>query len=120
MQFAGERRVPVWLAVVYLGSNIVLNSLNFYWFGKMLEAFRKRFRPTEREKVEAIDEKGRRLKKETGSEDGELGFEGFTEELKGGNGEIVSEDRVKKEVDGDGKTTVEVERREVRRRGRRA
>ena len=45
MRFAGEEIVPLWLAFTYLGSNIVLNTLNFYWFGKMIEAVRKRFQP---------------------------------------------------------------------------
>lgn len=44
MRFATGDKVPVWLAVVYLGSNIVLNTLNFYWFGKMIETVRSRFR----------------------------------------------------------------------------
>ncbi len=45
MRFAREGSVPVWLASTYLGSNIVLNTLNFYWFGKMIETVKKRFRP---------------------------------------------------------------------------
>lgn len=44
MQFAKEGSVPVWLACTYLGSNVVLNTLNFYWFGKMIETVKKRFR----------------------------------------------------------------------------
>lgn len=44
MRFAHETRVPVWLASTYLGSNVVLNTLNFYWFGKMIETVKKRFR----------------------------------------------------------------------------
>ena len=44
MRYAGEYVVPIWLAWVYLVSNIVLNTLNFYWFGKMIETVRKRFR----------------------------------------------------------------------------
>ena len=43
MQYAGEYFVPTWLAVVYLGANIVLNTLNFYWYGKMIETIKKRF-----------------------------------------------------------------------------
>ena len=35
--------VPLWLAGAYLGSNIILHSLNFYWFGRMIETVRKRF-----------------------------------------------------------------------------
>ncbi|KAK4695735.1 hypothetical protein P7C71_g2063, partial [Lecanoromycetidae sp. Uapishka_2] len=43
MRFAGDYVVPTWLACVYLGSNVVLNTLNFYWFGKMIETIKKRF-----------------------------------------------------------------------------
>ncbi|KIW93925.1 uncharacterized protein Z519_05240 [Cladophialophora bantiana CBS 173.52] len=45
MQFTGphSKAVPFWLAGVYLTCNLVLNSLNFYWFGKMIEAVLKRF-----------------------------------------------------------------------------
>ena len=43
MQYAGDFFVPTWLAVVYLGANIVLNTLNFYWYGKMIETIKKRF-----------------------------------------------------------------------------
>ncbi|KAH6670081.1 TLC domain-containing protein [Halenospora varia] len=50
MRFAGEEYVPLWLAFTYLGSNIVLNTLNFYWFGKMIETVRKRFQPPKEER----------------------------------------------------------------------
>ena len=43
----GTMVVPQWLAMVYLGSNIVLNTLNFYWFGKMIETVQSRFREPE-------------------------------------------------------------------------
>ena len=43
MQYAGYYFIPKWLAVVYLGANIVLNTLNFYWYGKMIETIKKRF-----------------------------------------------------------------------------
>lgn len=42
-QYATGANVPAWLGAVYLGSNVVLNTLNFYWFGKMIETIRKRF-----------------------------------------------------------------------------
>lgn len=45
MQFAGDEFCPLWLALTYMGSNIVLNALNFYWFTKMVEAIRKRVKP---------------------------------------------------------------------------
>lgn len=45
MKYTGAHTeaVPFWIAGVYLTCNLVLNSLNFYWFGKMVEAVRKRF-----------------------------------------------------------------------------
>ncbi|KAI1104138.1 DUF887-domain-containing protein [Jackrogersella minutella] len=50
MQYVSETTgVPLWLAAVYTGSNITLNSLNFYWFFKMIDAVRKRFDPKEKE-----------------------------------------------------------------------
>lgn len=45
-----EKPVPVWLAILYLGSNITLNSLNFYWFLKMVDAVRRRFTHQEKAK----------------------------------------------------------------------
>lgn len=50
MQFAGEEYVPIWLGFTYLGSNVILNTLNFYWFGKMVETVRKRFQPPKEER----------------------------------------------------------------------
>ena len=38
------KEVPLWLAVVYLGSNLVLNALNFYWFSRMILTVAARFR----------------------------------------------------------------------------
>ncbi|KAK5088742.1 hypothetical protein LTR05_002963 [Lithohypha guttulata] len=35
--------VPYWLIAVYLVSNVTLNALNWYWFGKMIETVMKRF-----------------------------------------------------------------------------
>ena len=43
MRYAEKMFVPPWLAFLYLGSNITLNTLNFYWFGKMIETIQKRF-----------------------------------------------------------------------------
>lgn len=48
--------IPTWLAITYLGSNVVLNSLNFYWFLKMIETVKKRFQ-TSREKKEKDDDR---------------------------------------------------------------
>jgi hypothetical protein len=44
MQFVSTTTdVPIWLAAIYMGSNTTLNSLNIYWFFKMIDAVRKRF-----------------------------------------------------------------------------
>lgn len=64
--------VPVWLAAIYVASNLVLNALNWYWFVKMVAAVRKRFEPPKpgkrvalpadavpRTKVSAVEEKDR-------------------------------------------------------------
>ncbi|KAJ6113618.1 hypothetical protein N7523_006935 [Penicillium sp. IBT 18751x] len=48
--------VPTWLVLTYVGSNIILNFLNYYWFSKMVETVLKRFRTPE-EKDETTPEK---------------------------------------------------------------
>ncbi|KAH7083403.1 TLC domain-containing protein [Paraphoma chrysanthemicola] len=45
LQFAEGQTVPLWLAGAYLASNLILNGLNWFWFGKMIETLRKRFDP---------------------------------------------------------------------------
>ena len=51
-----QENMPLWLGLTYLGSNVMLNTLNFYWFGKMIETVKKRFR-TPKENADA-KEKG--------------------------------------------------------------
>jgi len=52
MQYVtSSTHVPMWLAAVYIGSNLTLNFLNFYWFVKMIDAVRKRFDSEEPEKA---------------------------------------------------------------------
>ena len=34
--------LPLWLIAIFMISNILLNGLNFIWFGKMIEAIRHR------------------------------------------------------------------------------
>lgn len=46
----GKESVPLWLAGLYLGSNTLLSALQFYWFGKMIDAVAKRFRKPAKEK----------------------------------------------------------------------
>ncbi|THC95372.1 hypothetical protein EYZ11_005140 [Aspergillus tanneri] len=36
--------VPTWLVLTYVTANLVLNSLNYFWFSKMVETVMKRFR----------------------------------------------------------------------------
>lgn len=55
----GDGSVPWWLAGLYAGSNSVLSLLQFYWFGKMVQAVRKRFDGGE----EAKKEGGKEIKK---------------------------------------------------------
>ncbi|KAH9862615.1 hypothetical protein IAQ61_010033 [Plenodomus lingam] len=45
LQFADGQTVPLWLAGAYLASNLILNSLNWFWFGKMIQTLRSRFDP---------------------------------------------------------------------------
>lgn len=47
--------VPLWLAITYVTSNLILNSLNYYWFSKMIETVLKRFREPTAPKVEPAD-----------------------------------------------------------------
>ena len=47
---AKQEQLPVALASLYVLSNTVLVILNFYWFGKMIEAVAKRFRKPTAEK----------------------------------------------------------------------
>ncbi|ETS86800.1 hypothetical protein PFICI_00628 [Pestalotiopsis fici W106-1] len=48
MRFVTESSsVPLWLGALYLGANLTLNSLNFYWFVKMIQAVQKRFDPSQ-------------------------------------------------------------------------
>lgn len=58
MRFAGPHVVPMWLAMTYLTANILLTSLNLYWFNKMVEAVRKRFRAPSAEQQESREKAG--------------------------------------------------------------
>ncbi|KAF9986344.1 hypothetical protein BGZ65_007926 [Modicella reniformis] len=41
-------QVPLHLLVVYSAANVVLNTLNLFWFYKMIESLTRRFRPGKR------------------------------------------------------------------------
>lgn len=48
--------IPLWLVIIYLGSNLILNTLNVYWFSKMIDAVMKRFNePQSGKKAEATN-----------------------------------------------------------------
>jgi hypothetical protein len=64
--------IPTWLWASYFVSNTILNLLNWFWFGKMIETIRKRFDPPlgtrRKEKVDAdisisrsVDKQGRKM-----------------------------------------------------------
>ena len=73
MRFAQDGVVPVWLAFTYLASNIVLNTLNFYWFGKMIEAVMKRFQPPKgKPMTDGVVATGERVKTEVDSSGAEV------------------------------------------------
>lgn len=94
MAYAGPHSLPMWLALSYLASNIVLNTLNYYWFAKMIETLRKRFDPP-------LGTKRVEKKKEGGEEK-----------------EVPSEVEIQKGVFDDGRKTLELQGRDVRSRRR--
>ena len=123
MRFAGDYDMPAWLAVVYLSSNVVLNTLNFYWFGKMIETIKKRF-------AESKDKKGGRKRED---KDEGVMVEGLmdsstlitelveNEDMQPRREDLIydgdSEDKLDMESSFlDGKSTITIQKTEVRRR----
>jgi len=104
MRFAAGRDVPLRLALAYLGANVVLNGLNWYWFGKMIEAIRKRFDPPFGTKGVEPKKKSRKLREGL---DGSLGED---EEP------VMMQTDVARVLYADGHKGVEVDQVEVRRR----
>lgn len=98
MRFAGDKSLPLWLAMSYLASNIILNCLNYYWMSKMIDTIRKRFDPP-------FGTKGVAEKKRSKSEKSKVD-----------DGEEKSEIEVQRGVYADGRRTVEIEGRETRSR----
>ena len=123
MRFAGDYSMPAWLAFIYLSSNVVLNSLNFYWFSKMIETIKKRF-------DESRDKKGGRKREDKdegvmveGLMDSSTLIPEFVddEDMQVGGEDIMydgeSEDKLNMESSLlDGKSTIIIEKTEVRRR----
>ena len=123
MRFAGDYPMPAWLAIVYLSSNVMLNTLNFYWFGKMIETIKKRF-------AESNDEKGG--KKRDNREDGVM-VEGLMdsstliteiaedEDMQFGGEDIMYDGEVEDTLSMessflDGKSAIEIKKTKIRRR----
>ncbi|CUS15579.1 unnamed protein product [Tuber aestivum] len=69
--FAGKD-LPFWLFMAYLGSNIILNLLNYYWFCRMIQTVSARFTKKE-EPVKKEKEKGGNIKVDA---DGKVWVEG--------------------------------------------
>ena len=126
MRYAGKVCVPTWLACVYLGSNITLNTLNFYWFGKMIETIQKRFRESKDVKQKRWEGK---LKTDGDDADSVL-VEGLVDAsavvdsvmtttangtVVGGVGDIHYKEGGKGEIEVSG-NKIEVEKKDVRRR----
>ncbi|KAF2197213.1 DUF887-domain-containing protein [Delitschia confertaspora ATCC 74209] len=127
-RFAGDQTVPMWLAFCYLASNLTLNGLNWFWFGKMIETLRKRFEPPfgtkkpeqEPEKehvlVEGIDVETDMEEDAVSGEDVDMDADGVVVKVSGmepaveGSGETV----VEKGEHG-GMKTVEVAKTEIKR-----
>lgn len=97
MRFAGGRTIPIWIYGAYVGANLTLHTLNFYWFGKMIETVRKRFDPP-------LGTKGLADKKRLSKGDVDRYGDGIV--------------NVSKAVHADGHQSVEVEANEVRNRRR--
>ncbi|KAF2812748.1 DUF887-domain-containing protein [Mytilinidion resinicola] len=112
MRFAGNRPMPLWLAVTYLGANIILNGLNWMWFGRMIETVRKRFDPP-------LGTKG--TKKAAKEEVLVEGVDVDTDADAGVDGvpiHVSEKEEVKlaQAIDAAGRSTVEIEKSEVRSR----
>ena len=106
MRYASGANVPAWLGAVYLSSNVVLNTLNFYWFGKMIETIRKRF--TERKGTE----NGKTKEEDPVLVEGVALVDGVIDGVVLVDGEV--EERGHIEIDDEGK--LKIEKTEIRRR----
>ncbi|KAL9627469.1 MAG: hypothetical protein Q9164_007600, partial [Protoblastenia rupestris] len=117
MRYAGKYPLPGWLASIYLASNIMLNTLNFYWFGKMIETVRSRFREPrggKKVKSEGVMVEGLIDSESIGDAvvDGTVVVGGDGNVIVGGDGEL----RGKITQDEGAGTVIEVEMKEMRRR----
>lgn len=60
MQHLANFDLPHWLVGVYLASNIALNSLNFYWYSKMIRTVLSRFQHTGQLKATELNESAKK------------------------------------------------------------
>jgi hypothetical protein len=65
--YAGKT-VPLWLAVVYLSSNLTLNGLNYYWFSRMIQTVSARFTTPKEEKAAKVRIEGSKVDLATAAE----------------------------------------------------
>lgn len=130
MDYAGHMRLSMYLPMAYLTANVILNGLNIYWFGKMIATIRKRFDPpfgtrtkkdAARAKIGPIRQKAELVVEgtelDTIAEVGEplSGADGKVERMNGANG-VVEDVKIQRGIDEEGRRTVEVEKKEVRKR----
>ncbi|KAG0137930.1 hypothetical protein HOY82DRAFT_575813 [Tuber indicum] len=98
--FAGKN-LPLWLIMVYLGSNAILNLLNYYWFYRMIQTVSARFtkdKPVKKEKKEKKEkEKKEKKEKKENTEvdaDGKVWVEGT--DVNVGTTATVTKEKLKK------------------------
>ena len=54
-----QRGLPYWMAALFCFGNLALTGLNFFWFSKMIEAVRKRFREPKEKHHGPVAESGK-------------------------------------------------------------
>lgn len=115
MRYAGDNSVPTWLGIVYLGSNCVLNTLNFYWFGKMIETIRKRFTESKGSKENGAGKKEESLLNGLVKQVDMV--DGLVEGLLDGNMNGFGDEKGEVEIETEGENRIlKVQRTEFRRR----
>lgn len=120
MRFAAGTEVPVWLAGTYLAANVILNTLNYFWFNKMIATVRKRFEPplgTKRPEKKMRDEDKVFVEGIDVETDEEVEVTGIAS-----NGDaqvrVGDETVIARGLYDDGRRTVEVQKTQVRNRRR--
>lgn len=107
----GAQHVPLWLPAAYLTANLVLNTLNWVWFSKMIATIRARFEPPLGTKKVEKDGDGKRHRRSSSVPVVIQGTDIDTDEEG-----VATETEVMRGVNDQGHKRVEVERVEVVRR----